>query len=120
MGKGGMTATAVYKSVADEKSLKTKDVKAIVAAYMGIASTEVKKQGSFKVAGMLKMKLKVKGDESAKRHQSLHQGALCLQGQACLEDCEVLRHEEAQGCAELRGCMHKNRLWAVQKALQCC
>merc|ERR1711879_93244 len=58
--KKGMTATAVYKSVAEEKSLKTKDVKAIVAAYMGVASTEVKKSGSFKLAGMLKMKLKVK------------------------------------------------------------
>merc|ERR1711879_745575 len=59
-GAKGLTATAVYKSVADEKSLKTKDVKAIVAAYMGLASTEVKKTGSFKLAGMLKMKLKVR------------------------------------------------------------
>merc|ERR1712054_538987 len=57
-GAKGLTATAVYKSVADEKSLKTKDVKAIVAAYMGVASTEVKKTGAFKLAGMLKMKLK--------------------------------------------------------------
>merc|ERR1711941_255371 len=56
--KKGMTATAAYKSVAEEKSLKTKDVKAIVDAYMGVASTEVKKTGSFKLAGMLKMKLK--------------------------------------------------------------
>merc|ERR1712178_602679 len=58
--KKGMTATAVYKSVAEEKSLKTRDVKAIVATYMGVASTEVKKTGSFKLAGMLKMKLKVR------------------------------------------------------------
>merc|ERR1712072_1355990 len=65
--KKGLTATAVYKSVADEKELKTKDVKAIVAAYMGIASTEVKKQGSFKVAGMLKMKLKVKAATKARK-----------------------------------------------------
>merc|ERR1711874_445288 len=65
--KKGMTATAVYKSVAEEKSLKTKDVKAIVDAYMGVASTEVKKTGSFKLAGMLKMKLKVKTATKARK-----------------------------------------------------
>merc|ERR1711879_777382 len=65
--KQGMTATAVYKSVAEEKSLKTKDVKAIVDAYMGVASTQVKKTGSFKLAGMLKMKLKVKQATKARK-----------------------------------------------------
>merc|ERR1711985_90608 len=38
-------------------------------------------------------------NEGTQGHQPLHQGAVRFQGEACLEDCEVLRDEEAQGDA---------------------
>merc|ERR1711937_478602 len=38
-------------------------------------------------------------NEGTQGYQPLHQGAVRLQGEACLEDSEVLRDEEAQGDA---------------------
>merc|ERR1711941_264756 len=68
-GKKGssMTATAVYQSVAETTGLKTKDVKGTVEAIMGVASEELKKTGSFKLAGMLNMKLKKKPATPARK-----------------------------------------------------
>merc|ERR1711865_600137 len=62
-----MTATAVYQSVAETTGLKTKDVKGTVEAIMGVASEELKKTGSFKLAGMLNMKLKKKPARPARK-----------------------------------------------------
>jgi nucleoid DNA-binding protein len=62
-----MTATAVYQSVAETTGLKTKEVKGAVEAIMGVASEELKKTGSFKLAGMLNMKLKKKPARPAKK-----------------------------------------------------
>merc|ERR1711862_24724 len=62
-----MTATAVYQSVAETTGLKSKDVKAAVEAIMGVASGELKKNGSFKLAGMLNMKLKKKPATPARK-----------------------------------------------------
>merc|ERR1711953_700186 len=62
-----MTATAVYQSVAETTGLKTKDVKGTVEAIMGVASEELKKTGSFKLAGMLNMKLKKKPATPARK-----------------------------------------------------
>merc|ERR1711865_820666 len=62
-----MTATAVYQSVAETTGLKTKEVKGAVEAIMGVASEELKKTGSFKLAGMLNMKLKKKPARAAKK-----------------------------------------------------
>merc|ERR1740115_706641 len=55
-----MTATAAYSSVAESTSLKAKDVKAAVEGIIAVAAAELKKNGSFKIAGMLNMKLKKK------------------------------------------------------------
>merc|ERR1712138_247614 len=57
---GAMTQTGVFQSVAETTGLKTKDVKGVVDAYLGVAVSQVKKSGSFKLAGMLNMKLKNK------------------------------------------------------------
>merc|ERR1712139_548814 len=38
-------------------------------------------------------------NEGTQGHQPFHQGAVRFQGEACLEDGEVLRNEEAQGDA---------------------
>merc|ERR1739849_6997 len=62
-----MTATAVYQSVAETTGLKTKEVKGTVEAIMGVAAEELKKTGSFKIAGMLNMKLKKKPARPARK-----------------------------------------------------
>merc|ERR1712078_785064 len=64
---GAMTQTGVLQSVAETTGLKTKDVRGVVDAYMGVAVEQVKKTGSFKVAGMLNMKLKNKPATKARK-----------------------------------------------------
>merc|ERR1719168_356948 len=59
----GMTATAAYSAVAETTGLKAKDVKGIVA----VAASELKKNGSFKLAGVLNMKLKKKPATPARK-----------------------------------------------------
>merc|ERR1711918_22854 len=44
-----------------------KDVKGVVDAFMGVAAEQVKKSGSFKLAGMLNMKLKSKPATKARK-----------------------------------------------------
>merc|ERR1719359_1562459 len=65
--KSGLTQTAVYQSVADSAGLKRKDVKATMEAYMDICAKELKKTGAFKIAGNLKLKLKVKPATPARK-----------------------------------------------------
>merc|ERR1719398_698363 len=67
MKGGAMSASAAYTSVAETTGLKTKDVKGVVEALMGVAVSEVKKSGSFKLAGMLNMKLKNKPAQKARK-----------------------------------------------------
>merc|ERR1711881_207430 len=67
--KGGkaMTATAAYKSVAESVGLKTKDVKGTMEALVGVAADQLKKTGSFKIAGALNLKLKSKPATPARK-----------------------------------------------------
>merc|ERR1711861_97551 len=65
--KAGMTQTGVFQSVSETTGLKTKDVKGVVDALMGVAVEQVKKSGSFKLAGMLNMKLKTKPATAARK-----------------------------------------------------
>merc|ERR1719352_865450 len=64
---GVMTQTGVFQSVAETTGLKTKEVKGVVDALMGVAVEQVKKSGSFKIAGMLNMKLKNKPATKARK-----------------------------------------------------
>merc|ERR1712057_122272 len=64
---GAMTQTGVLQSVAETTGLKTKGVKGVVDAFMGVAVEQVKKSGSFKLAGMLNMKLKNKPATKARK-----------------------------------------------------
>merc|ERR1711964_927687 len=64
---GVMTQSGVFQSVAETTGLKTKDVKGVVDAWMGTVVTQVKKTGSFKLAGMLNMKLKNKPATPARK-----------------------------------------------------
>merc|ERR1712151_1317763 len=67
--KGGkaMTATAAYKSVAESTGLKVQDVKGTMEALVGVAADQLKKVGSFKIAGALNLKLKAKPATPARR-----------------------------------------------------
>merc|ERR1719163_2716315 len=62
-----MTQSGVLQSVAETTGLKTKDVKGVVDAFMGVAVAQVTKCGSFKIAGMLNMKLKNKPATKARK-----------------------------------------------------
>merc|ERR1711933_342658 len=62
-----MTATAAYKSVAESTGLKAKDVKGTVEAMLGVAATQLKKFGAFKIAGALNLKLKQKPATPARK-----------------------------------------------------
>merc|ERR1712211_117575 len=62
MGKAmkgsAMSASAAYSSVAETTGLKAKDVKAVVEGLVAVAGEELKKTGSFKLAGALNLKKK--------------------------------------------------------------
>merc|ERR1712107_139442 len=67
--KGGkvMTATAAYQSVAETTGLKQKAVKGVVEVMVGVAADQLKKAGSFKIAGSLNLKLKSKPATPARK-----------------------------------------------------
>merc|ERR1712157_699758 len=67
MGAKGMTATASYSSVAETTGLKTKDVKSVIEGIVAVAADELKKSGSFKLAGALNLKLKKKPATPARK-----------------------------------------------------
>merc|ERR1711920_977935 len=99
MGKAGkkapaMTATAAYKSVAESTGLKTSAVKGAVEAMLGVAADQMKKTGSFKIAGMLNLKLKSKPATPARKGVNPFKRALRLQGQAGIQDSEGTPDEE--------------------------
>ncbi|KAL9139169.1 Major basic nuclear protein or histone like protein [Amphidinium carterae] len=62
-----MTQTEVYKIVAEKTGFARKQVKSAVDALMELSAEQVKKAGSFKVAGMLNMKLKSKPATKARK-----------------------------------------------------
>merc|ERR1711939_749172 len=63
----GITASAAFSKVADSTELKPKQVKAVVTAYLELAAGELKKNGKFKLGGLLNMKLKKRPARPAKK-----------------------------------------------------
>merc|ERR1739849_37746 len=63
----GMTATAAYGAVAETTGLKVKDVKGVVEGIVAVAAEQLKKSGSFKLAGALNLKLKKKPATPARK-----------------------------------------------------
>merc|ERR1712176_1276813 len=57
-GSKVMTASAAYRAVAESTGVKPRDVKGALEAYVGVAVDQIKKNGSFKFCGSLKLKLK--------------------------------------------------------------
>merc|ERR1719258_867995 len=64
---GVMTATQAYGSLAETTGLKSKDVKAVVEGIVTVAADQLKKNGSFKLAGALNLKLKKKPARPARK-----------------------------------------------------
>merc|ERR1712146_450637 len=64
---GVMTATQAYGSIAETTGLKSKDVKAVVEGIVTVAADQLKKNGSFKLAGLLNLKLKEKPARPARK-----------------------------------------------------
>merc|ERR1711869_75535 len=62
-----MTAGGAYSSVAGTTGLKSKDVKACMEGLIEIAAEQLKKNGSFKLAGALNLKLKKKPSRPARK-----------------------------------------------------
>merc|ERR1711900_117165 len=67
MKSGVLTQTRVIASVAETNGLKNKQVKGVIEALFGVATSEIKKNGNFKLAGMLNLKLKKKPATAAKK-----------------------------------------------------
>ena len=62
-----MSASGAYGAVAESTGLKPKDVKAAVDGILTLAADQMKKHGSFKLAGMLNFKLKVRPATKARK-----------------------------------------------------
>ena len=62
-----MTASGAYSAVAESAGLKPKDVKGAVEGILTLAAEQMKKAGSFKLAGMLNLKLKVRPATKARK-----------------------------------------------------
>merc|ERR1712127_766421 len=67
MKSGALTQSQVVASVAESNGLKNKQVKGVIEALFAVACGEIKKNGSFKLAGMLNLKLKKKAASPAKK-----------------------------------------------------
>merc|ERR1712093_937950 len=67
MKAAGLTQSAAYTQVAQGQELKTGKVKAVIASYIELAAGEMKKNGSFKLGGVLNMKLKKKPATPARK-----------------------------------------------------
>merc|ERR1712127_299105 len=64
---GALTQTQVIASVAETNELKNKQVKGVIDALFAVACAEIKKNGNFKFAGFLNLKLKKKLASPAKK-----------------------------------------------------
>merc|ERR1719491_2033946 len=62
-----MTASGAYASVGGSTGLKGKQVKECLEAYMALAASQLKTSGSFKLGGLINMKLKSKPARPAKK-----------------------------------------------------
>merc|ERR1712170_103562 len=101
MGAKGMTTSAAYSAVAETTGLKAKDVKGVMEGIVAVAAGELKKNGAFKLAGALNLKLNEASDASQERCEPLHKGTMRLQSQAYVEDRQGVANEEIQGDGEL-------------------
>ena len=85
----------VYEQVAQNTGLTTGKVRWAVEKFMDTAVTETKKHGSFKVADMLHMKMRIAGGATtSQRCEPFHKRAMCLQRPKDIEECANIAHEK--------------------------
>merc|ERR1719168_121935 len=63
----GLTQSQALAKVAETTELKPKNVRAVVTSYLELAAAELKKNGKFKLGGVLNMKLKKKPAVAARK-----------------------------------------------------
>ena len=90
MKSGVLAQTQVIPSVAETNRLKNKQVKGVIESLFGAATNEIKKNGNFKHAGMLKLLLQQRRASTP----SPNQGALRVQSKSSLQDSEGTCHEK--------------------------
>jgi nucleoid DNA-binding protein len=66
-GSSGLTQSQGFAKVAEGADLKPKVVRTVITAYLDLAATELKKNGKFKLGGVLNMKLKKKPARAARK-----------------------------------------------------
>merc|ERR1712013_234608 len=104
MKGSSLTQSAVYSSVAETVGLKPKQVKGVVEGIMGVASEQLKKNGAFKFAGMLNMKLKKKPATPARKGVNPFTKEPCVfKAKPASKTVRVLAMKKLQGTGELRG-----------------
>merc|ERR1719321_2564290 len=64
---GALSASAAYAALAEKNGVKAKVVKGIVEGLLETAAGELKKNGTFKLAGCLNLKLKKKPATPARK-----------------------------------------------------
>merc|ERR1711957_493787 len=65
-----LTQTAAYAAVAEKVGLKSKEVKAVIEGLLDVAAEQMKKNGSFKLGGVLNLKLKNRA--ATKAHKGIN------------------------------------------------
>merc|ERR1711976_217232 len=101
MKGGAMTASAAYSSVAETLGLKPKDAKAAVEGLFAVAADELKKHGSFKLGGMLKVKLKKKPATPARKGVNPFTKEPCVFKAKPAKNGKCASNEEVQGDGQL-------------------
>ncbi len=82
-----MSKSELIQKVADETALAKKDVKAVIESLATHGYKELKKAGTFLLPGFAKfVVIKKPATPGAQGHQSLHQGADRVQGEAGAQD----------------------------------
>ena len=64
---GAITATGAFSAVAENTGTKSKDVKAVITNYMELATSELKRNGAFKIGGYLNLKVEKKPARPARK-----------------------------------------------------
>ena len=65
-GTSNLTYRHIYRRLTKFNHLQPKDAQAAIGCFMGLAAAQVNAFGSFEIAAMLKMKLKVKPAKEAR------------------------------------------------------
>merc|ERR1711982_119613 len=97
-----MTASGAYSSVAESAGLKPKDVKAAVEGLLS-GGGAVEEERIFQVRRCLEFEAQEEARNGCPQGcEPIHEGAMCVQSQACQQDGAGVAHEEVQGDGELR------------------